>query len=341
MAITIKDIAEQAQVSVSTVSRSLNDSPLVARGTKQKIIDIAEKLGFEFNSSARGLSTNQIGTIGIILPADYDHIHVHLYHSGLHNHLRRSLEREDMDLIVTFLENRFTGVNNVQKLVRRRKVDGLILVDPRFDQATERFLNQERIPYVYSHYPPPEPRSDVDWVYVDHEQGGMLVGQLFADRGFRHVISFRDTSGSLEFQQRLRGFRAGLQPAGKAIDLVEISGESTFESGFEIAQSRNPDISKADALFALNDLMALGLIHGLQSRGCRVPEDVRVVGYDDTALASRLRPLLTTVRQPAEEVAFLTCERLIRVIRDRQGDRIHLPSQIALQPHLVLRETCP
>ncbi|MFP4432493.1 MAG: LacI family DNA-binding transcriptional regulator [Spirochaetaceae bacterium] len=340
MAITIKDIAEQAQVSVSTVSRSLNDSSLVARRTKQKVLDIAESLGFEFNSSARGLSTKQIGTIGIILPEDYDQIHVHLYHSGLHNHLRRSLEREDMDLIVTFLQNRFTGVNNVRKLVRRRKVDGLILVIPYSDRETEEFLASEKTPYVYSHYPPAEPRSDIDWVYVDHEQGGMLVGQHFSDRGYERVIAFRNISGALEFDQRLRGFRAGLRMRGREIDVKEVSAESTFESGFEIATSRSLDICKADALFALNDLMALGLIHGLQSRGCRVPEDVAVVGYDDTALASRLRPLLSTVRQPSEEVAFLTCERLIRVIRDRHANRVHIPSQIALQPHLILRETC-
>ena len=337
---TIKDIAKRANVSISTVSRSLNDSPLVATRTKQRVLEIADKLGFEFNSSARGLSTSQVGTIGIILPEDYEQIHIHLYFSGLYNHLRRSLEREDMDLIVGFLRNHFTGVNNIQKLVRRRKVDGLILVCPPLNRETEDFLRESGTPYVYSHYPPERSRDDVDHVYVDHESGGMLVGRLFGKLRFDKVIAFRTLGGDLEFEQRLAGFKQGLELAGGTADLVELHGLSTFESGFQLATGTSPDLAEADAIFALNDLMALGIVHGLQSRGFRIPENVAVVGYDDTAITGILHPLLSTVHQPAQDVAFLTCERLIESIRDRRANRVHAPRQIALQPRLILRATC-
>jgi len=337
---TIKDIAQRANVSVSTVSRSLNDSPLVAEATKKRVTDIARETGFEFNASARGLSTSQVGTIGIILPEDYDKIHVHLYHSALHNNLRRSLEREDMDLIVAFSRNRFSNVDNIRKLVRRKKVDGLILVRPYVDRQTERFLQLEGIPYVYSHYPPPEGRHDIDWVYVDHEKGGLFVGQFFARLGFQTVIAFHDREGAPEFENRLAGVKMGLALAERSIQLREFTGESTFESGFELARQEANGLCEADAIFALNDLMALGIIHGLHSRGCRVPEDVAVVGYDDAPLAGLLRPLLTTIRQPSEEIAFLTCERLIEVIKDHQNGRHHVPRQISLQPQLIVRETC-
>ncbi len=113
----IKDIAKLANTSVSTVSRSLNDSDLVADITKKKILAIAKETGFEFNASARGLVTRNIGTIGIILPDHYDKFSTNLYHSTLHNDLRKSLERADKDLIVAFCRNRFSGKSNIQKLV--------------------------------------------------------------------------------------------------------------------------------------------------------------------------------------------------------------------------------
>ncbi len=119
-------IARLARVSVATVSRSLNDSPLIPAGTRERIRRIAERKGFEFNAHARSLVTRRVGTIGIILPSDYERFSVNLYHGTLHNALRDVLERSDIDLIVAFLANRFTGRDNVRKLVTRKKVDGLL-----------------------------------------------------------------------------------------------------------------------------------------------------------------------------------------------------------------------
>ncbi len=337
---TIKDIARRANVSISTVSRSLNDSSLVADETKQRVLQIAREVGFEFNASARGLITSQVGTIGIILPDDYDQFHIHLYHSALHNNLRRTLEREDLDLIVAFSRNRFSGMNNIQKLVRRKKVDGLIMVMPFLDADTENFLREREVPYVFSHYPPAPDHRNVDWVYVDHEKGGTLIGQLFARKEYGKVVTFRCSNGMLEFEQRVEGFKFGFSRNARDAELREIEGFPSYENGFDLALSEEIGLHRADAIFALNDLMALGIIQGLHSRGYEVPRDVAVVGYDDTPLASSFHPRLTTVRQPAEDVAFLTCERLIEVINDRQDKRVHVPRHIALQPHLVIRDTC-
>lgn len=350
---TIRDIAELAHVSVSTVSRSLNGSALVAGRTRERILEIAREVGFEFNASARGLSTNQVGTIGIILPDDYDRLHVHFYHSGFHNYLRRTLEREDLDLIVAFSRNRFNGGNAVQKLVRRKKVDGLILVLPSLDRETEEFLCERRVPYVFSHYPPENERRESDRVYVDHEKGGMLVGRLFARKSFRHVVVFRHRDRLLEFEQRLDGFRLGFsavlagspavtepRASGAAESICELESCSSFEDGFALASESSGGLGDADAVFALNDLMAFGIVQGLRARGLSVPDDVAVVGYDDTPLTPLLRPRLTTVRQPAEEVTFMTVERLIGAIDDYRNGRPHRPRRIALEPQLVIRETC-
>ncbi|HBP38875.1 MAG TPA: LacI family transcriptional regulator, partial [Clostridiales bacterium] len=118
MPMTTKDIARIAGVSQATVSRSLNNSPLISEGTRRRILDIALEQGFEFNASARSLSTNSSGTIGVIYPDNYSAFN--LYLSSLHDQLRSVLEREEYDLIVTFEKNQQTGTSHIRKLILSR-----------------------------------------------------------------------------------------------------------------------------------------------------------------------------------------------------------------------------
>ena len=336
---TIKDIAAIANVSVSTVSRCLNDSPLVADSTKRRIKAIADTHGFEFNAGARSMVTQRAGTIALILPEGYEHFHVQLYHSGLHNDLRRALERAQIDLIVGFAHNRFDGSDNVMRMIRRGKVDGLIVVLPHLEKATEAFLQETHTPYVFSHYPPESERPDVDWVYVDHERGGMLVGEHFSRCAYRSIAVFGDPDGPLEFRQRVNGIRKALSLAGSDAELQVFRGVPSLEDGYRLVEENAASLSGVDAVFAMNDLMAIGAIQALQARGVVVPDDIAVVGYDDTPLAETLHPSLTTVRQPSEEVAFMTCERLIEMIDDRSRGIYHQPRHITLQPQLRVRQS--
>ncbi len=337
---TIKDIARLARVSVSTVSRSLNDSAEVSPETRRRVLEIARKVGFEQNAGARSLVTRRVGTIGVILPDDFDQFTTQLYHSSLHNHLRRSLERSDFDLIVGFSRNRSTGENSIRKLVNRRKVDGLILIVSSIDEETEHYLKELDMPYVYAHYPPATSRGDVDWVYVDHFRGGMLVGDFFLRQGYRRVAAVGNTEALLEFEMRMDGLQSVLRRRDEAIEVLTFRCDGSYEEGYELGLTRIEELRRVEAVFAVTDLAAIGLIHAVQQRGgLSVPDDIAVVGYDDSPLAGRLRPRLTTVRQPVEEVAFLTCERLVEMIEDRRTGRPHASRQIALQPRLVERET--
>lgn len=336
---TIKDIARLAGVSVSTVSRSFNDSPEVSEATKRHVLAIADSVGFELNAVARGLVTRQVGTIGLILPENFDEFKTELFHSSLHNHLRRSLERSDLDLLVGFSRNRSTGADNIRKLVSRRKVDGLILIVSSVEAETERYLKEREIPYVYAHFPPASPRSDVDWVYVDHLRGGMLAAELFLKNGYRKVALVGSQSGILEFDLRLDGFHQRLTGSPGKVEVREYPGDGSYGSGYELGSVLANEESPVEAVFCITDLTAIGVVDGLRDRGLLVPRNVSVLGYDDSPLASRLRPLLTTIRQPVQEVAYLTSERLIEMIEDRRQKRPHQPRQVALQPQLVERET--
>lgn len=338
---TLKDIAEIAGTSLSTVSRSLNNSPLISEETRARIQAIAAAHGFQPNASARSLATSRTGTIGVILPENYDRFDGLLYNAALHNDLRRSLERAELDTIVSFKQNRVSRQDNIEKLVTRKKVDGLILVQPDIDRKSVRFLEEKQMPYVLIQYPPDEPTPPYDVFYSDSWTGGRIVAQHLMSIGCRRPLCI---TGGEERQslQRVAGFldayRAGGFPEGA---ITVLHGDYSAASAAALMQEHLQIIREHDALFAVNDLMAFGAMEVLRASRVRIPEDLAVVGFDDTELAAALIPSLTSVHQPEEEIAFLACERLLELMNERTetGHRTSEPRTTALQPRLVVRES--
>jgi len=310
---------------MAIVSRSLNDSSLIPEKTRRRIRTIADQLGFEFNAHARSLITRRVGTIGIILPPDFDRFGVNLYHGTLHNALRSVLECNDIDLIVAFLTNHFSGRNNVRKLVGRQKVDGLIIVQPVFERELIDFLRSKEIPFVFSHYPPPEDcPDDVDVIYPDNEQGGILAARHLAAIGRRRILCIGARGGRphhREWELRLAGVQRGLAEAGITLDEGDLlRGDMTMESGYDLVKEKG-GLRGYDGIIALNDLMAIGAINAIRETALRIPQEIAVVGYDDTDLASCTRPSLTTIHQPREELSLVTCERLLELIKSGRTGR--------------------
>ncbi len=342
---TLKDVAKAAGVSMATVSRSLNESTLIPEKTRKRVRGIADEMGFEFNAHARSLITRRVGTIGIILPPNYDRFGVNLYHGTLHSSLRSVLECNDIDLIVAFLNNHFTGGNNIRKLVARKKVDGLIIVQPMIARELIDYLHAKDMPFVFSHYPPPDPYPpDIDIIYPDNEYGGYIAGTHLAEQGRRRILCVTipgEKEPQREYRLRLAGFKRGLAETGLSLGAHDLlMGNSTMESGYDAVMGFKKSIGRYDAIFATNDLMAIGSMLAVRELGMRVPQDIAVIGYDDTDLASCIRPSLTTVHQPREELSLVTCERLIELVRSRHsGSGRQEARRILLTPKLVVRET--
>jgi len=336
--ITLKDVAKAAGVSMATVSRSLNDSSLIPEKTRKRIREIADQLGFDFNTHARSLITRRVGTIGIILPPDYDQLGVNLYHGTLHSSMRSVLECNDIDLLVSFLSNHFTGGNNVRKLVARKKVDGLIIVQPVFERELIEYLHVKQMPFVFSHYPPADPcPPDVDIIYPDNEYGGYIAGTYLGSTGARRVLCVT-TAGEKPTE---REFVLRLSESGITLGPQDLLvGNQTMESGFEAVMAAAGRLKDYDAIFALNDLMAIGALLAVGRLGMKVPEDIALMGYDDTDLAACIRPSMTTIHQPREELSLVTCERLLELIRTRrEGGEKRDARRTLLTPKLVVRET--
>jgi len=338
MALTTKDIALLAGVSQSTVSRSLNNSPHISVETKRRVLRIAEEQGFEFNANARGLSTNRTNTIGVIYPDDYLDYDVSLYLGSLLTQLRRILEQWDLDLIVSFKENRQTGIDSIKRLVTRKKVDGLIIVQSHTEASVLEFLQQSSIPFVFLHfYHNSGTVEGINQVYTDHFTGGYLGTEHLIKLGHRRILCVSaDAEG--EYAQRRQGYQAALERHGIAWDpTLMLFGDRTFQSGYNLVLAYGDLFDSVTATFVHTDIMALGVMEALKATGKRIPQDIAVVGYDDVEVTAYFQPQLTTVHQPREELAALACERLIQLLSAKRGMR---GKQIKVKPSLVVRQSC-
>lgn len=337
--VTIKDIARIAGVSHSTVSRSLNDSPLISAATKKRIQSIAGELNFVFDSSARSLSTGRTGSVAVIVPELSDYFGNSLYMGLLIQELRRGFDRFTIDSITTFARNEYNGESNIRRLISRRKIDGLLIVHPSVDPGEWRYIEESGLPFVVLHFRP-EYRAlrNMNYLFTDHEHGGYLAAGKLISSGCRRILCLGESSGEPQFAERTKGYGRALEEAGIGCrEELVLKGKISFEFGFETIMAMKDRLGSVDGIFAEADLIAIGCVEALKHLGIRVPEDIRVVGYDDTELGAVFRPRLTTIHQPREEHARLACGRLVELI----GGAADPPMQLVVKPLLMERESCP
>jgi LacI family transcriptional regulator len=338
MAITTKDIAKMANVSQSTVSRCLNDSPMISEKTKRKVLKIAQEHGFQFNANARSLSANKTNTIGVILPKSLFGQGIEVYFSSWQNEIIESLERMQMDVIISFFENRFTQQNNIERFIAAKKVDGLIIMEPSLDDKAIATLEKTEVPFIFCKYLPPFYKTkDVDFVCVDQYKGGYIAGDHLIKLGHRNIMCLSANIIGSEFEQRTEGFKAAfrdhhLQYSGDKL----LYGDTTFHSGYRLIKDNFDILKDVTAIFAQNDLMAQGAISALKEFDIKVPNEIAVIGFDDIELCTFYKPHLSTIHQPIKEIATLTCKRLIEKLNSTST----MKQKLEISPTLVIRESC-
>ncbi len=338
--VTVKDIARIVGVSHSTVSRSLNDSPLISEEMKQVIRKVARRHHFDFNANARGLSSRRTGSIGIIFPDFFAEYRNSLYLELLMNDLRRRLEARSLDSIVTFPFNHSTGTSNIQKLIWQKKVDGLLIVLPEIEPIDWSHMKRSGIPFVLLHVVPTSiVEKDTNYVLTDHHRGGYLATEHLLRAGHRRILVLTERAAKDgQFELRTEGCRSALSDFGVPLkELTVVRGKVSYEFGYDAICEKSSRLSKIDAVFAHSDLTAIGVIAGLAKMGVRVPADIPVIGYDDIELGKHFRPRLTTIHQPHEKQAELACARLLDLIHDKPIDT---PLREIIEPELIVRETC-
>ena len=346
MRVTISDIAKIAGVNKSTVSRSLNDSPLVAEETKLRIKKIAENLNFEFNASARSLNTNRTDTIGIIYPEDVEEFEEGVYHMSLLTDIRSSFEKEGFDTIVTYPRNRFTGESNIKKLISRRKVDGFLLICSEIQQEDWEYIKKIDFPAVFLHYKPSESiLNEASFISTDNFYGGRISAEYLVGLGHKKVMCLVDTVTNVEYVERLEGYISYFKTAGIPVDeRFIVEGKTSAENGYRLVFENQDLLKEVTALCVLcSDLMAMGALKALQDLGFKVPDDISLLGYDDMPIGKYMVPELSTIHQPRKEIATLAIKQLIKFVKnsyEKKKSRKVEPFKQLIKPTLVERKSC-
>ncbi len=339
MKVTIKDIAAVAGVSHSTVSRALNDSPQISRITKDKIKDIARSMNFEFNAGARSLSGRKTGNIAVVYLASYDQFGSSLYISQLFIELRHFLERMDMDAILLEGYHPETGASNISRLLRQQKVDGLLIIHDRITKKDYESIKLSGLPVVQLHLSPKFYQKDeLDYFFADQVMGGRLATEHLIQKGCRKILTIMTNDyESDEFRQRTLGYRQALENHGIIYkEELVIPIESTYLRGYNLFNTIPEILANIDGIFFQTDIQAFGFLTAARERGIKIPEDLKVVGYDDAPICESTIPLLTTIHQPRKKLAELACDRIIDLVNKRNNE---LRIQEILFPSLIIRGT--
>lgn len=337
--LTIKELAKIAGLNHSTVSRSLNNSPLISDETKKRVLDLAAKYNFELNASARGMRTKKTGTIGVIFPVMRNRYRDMQYLGSLMNSLRNTIEENQYDSIITFPRNPKTGRSNIAKLLRQKKVDGMLLVVQDIDAEDWNLLNESEIPFISLHFKWNNPvQQKISYVYPDNYRGGYLAAEALIKSGAKSLVCLADEAGLIEFDDRTRGFTDAQREAGILPETNKIfRGRCGFEFGYDFVMRNKPILKKIDGIFAEADMIAIGAIEAMKELGVRVPEDLSVVGYDDIDIDLFFKPRLTTIHQPKEEYSEIACLKLVEMIETEDKSAI---IQKVIEPELLIRESC-
>lgn len=326
---TIKDIAEIANVSYATVSRALNNKYGVNEGTRRRILEIAERINYSPNAVARGLKSNRTFTLGLVIPD---------ISNPFFPEVARGVEEQASErgysVLLCNTDWNLEREEQYLRLLAERRVDGL-LISPvgaaRHAPWQEDIFGE--LPVVFLANAPVE--TERPYVIIDNTRGGYLATSHLLLQGYERVAFVGAREGSGTVDRRLEGYREALAERGVPVDdSLVCLGDFREHSGYEAARRLVAGRMCPDAVFAENDLLAVGVIHAVRERGLRVPEDVAVVGFDDIPLAAFPEIDLTTVAQPKEEMG----RRAARLLTDAVAGA-GTPSQIMLEPQLLVRGT--
>ena len=326
---TIADIARLAGVSKSTVSRALNDSPLISEEMKAKIRSLAREHNFQINAPARRLSMRQSRTIAFVTHAYHKDFSVaDLFGLEIMGGISAGLASREYDLLVIHVDPNDTKW--AHQYFDTGRVDGFILMTSTRKQSHVKALLEVGAPFII--WGVPQPKQKYCSVTGDNLTGGKLATEHLLSLARKHIGFLGGPSYELEVQHRLAGYQDALNDAGREIDsdLIE-HGDFSNTSGAEAMKRLLQKAPYIDGVFVNSDLMAIAAMDAIREAGQRVPEDIAVVGYDDLSIAEHSNPPLTTIRQNIPLAGKLLAQNLIEYLQTGMVTNVSIPVELVVR----------
>src|SRR3984893_9941779 len=331
MSVTIKDVARESGVNISTVSRALNNGYGVNDQTREHVIAVAARLNYRPNRIARGLVTGRSHSLGLII-------------SDIRNPFFAEVARGAEDAARTggcdlVLCNSDLDADKQMHYVRsllEKRIDGILMnsVSPlSLEQQAQ--LTASDVPIVLLNRPPSN--QVFSTVCANNEAGGAMAARYLLDLGHRKIAHLTGPKQHGNLSDRTRGFVRTLQAVKNAIHPIVRYGKFNFAGGADLTRKlldAHPDVT---AIFAANDVMAFGVVKAALERGLRIPEDLSLVGFDNIEFSGIVHPPLTTIHQPKYEMGQAAVEILLRMAREKDK---RIPEHRLLGVEMIERQSC-
>jgi LacI family transcriptional regulator len=284
---TIRDVARASEVSIATVSRVFNESPLVSEETRQRVLEVAARLGYWPNGIARSLITSRTHTLGALLPD----LHGEFFSEVIHG-IDLAAREKGFHLLVSRSSSSAGELTAALRSMRGR-VDGLIVMAPDVDAAAALEQSASLVPTVLVN--PESAPPGLHTVSTANAEGAREVVRHLVGLGHRRIATIAGPAHNIDARQRLEGWRAALLEAGlEPRPELALAGDFGEPSGYQAAGEVLALEPRPTAVFVANDYMAIGALGAFEDAGLRVPEDMAVAGFDDIPMARYLTPPLTT-----------------------------------------------
>jgi len=329
---TIDDVANEAGVSIATVSRVLNKNARVASKTIERVQTAIDSLNYQPQAAARILASRKTNTIGLLLPEISGHFFFPMIlgiegsaHKNGYNLLVHSAVRS---------EKQYQG--QLPLGLGEHNTDGLIIFTHSLNENELCRLHDLGLPMILLHQSPPDGLIIPNVTFENKEGSRQLVEHLIEEHGYRKIVFVAGPEEHEDSYWREMGYLEALQAHNISVDpLLKLNGNFEALKAKEAVSRLINSGTDLDAIFAADDESASGAMMALREAGLRIPEDIAVVGFDDTQLALHLSPPLTTVHAPIEQAGRQAVVQLIQLINGKDADAVTL-----LSTELVIRQSC-
>ena len=332
--ITIREVAQAADVSISTVSKVMNDAPTISDATKERVRKIMQELNYYPNNIARSFVQQSSKNIGIVieLQRHYAFFNSHIYEilGGIESILSQN------GYTVTLLNTHSLGndLENYEKLVREKRVDGMIIQVSHLTKALSKRFDELHFPYIV--IGEPDFDSSLCWIDINNKSAGEIAVNHLITEGYKRIAFIGSSSTDNICLNRLKGYEAALSNAGRTITPEYIIQSPTaLQDGALLVEKLLDLMTPPDSIICLNNFIASGVLTGIKKRGLRIPSDIALVSFDNYPLAMFTEPKLTVVDNDVFELGTHAANILLNKIASP-----NLQMQYSmLSPTLIVRES--
>lgn len=325
---TIRDIARMTNLSTATVSRVLNNKPDVSEQARQGVLAVVKKFNYNPSSVARGLALSKTYTIGLILPD---------ITNPFYPELARGVESRAKELgysvILSDIKNNHLALVDTVNLLQSKQVDGIIIVQwsSLFSKELDQIIDESDSPIIAI-----DRENGKSYVQFDNVSSAYQAVLYLISQGHTNIAHITGDLKTLSAQKRYEGYVQCLHDHGiKLRNEWIVEGDFTLQSGFKGMSKILEQPIPPTALFAANDLIAIGAYDAIAAAGLIIPDDISIIGHDDISFASIIRPKLTTVHVPKGELGEAFVNALYAMIEDKSKE----PEVVILPSHLSLRDS--